>query len=139
MYRAYNRRKHRKQMRPEELANLRKELDALIDDLKFIPYAIKRMEERRITIDEVLSSVRLGEIIEAHNIIPDDIRVLVRHAVKDTTYSVCPVVSLKNKIVVTVYVNETKDNHETLDWSLYNWKVDLSGDIWSKIYAFGRN
>jgi hypothetical protein len=122
------RRKHHKQMSVEELVYLRALLDSL-PDLPLRRHAEYRRKERRLTPENIYNAVKHGLIIEAHNNVKNDIRILLRHNLENEAYAVCAVVSLRKQDIVTAYVNEQNDHHPTLNWALYTWKTNLLQSI----------
>lgn len=119
-------RKHFKQMSPREKEVLREAVDSLgISDITdFRNHSLQRLVEKRISAEDVLNAVRFGSVIEAHSKVRGDIRVLLRQPTKRGS-SVCAVVSLRDRDIVTAYENDNKDKHFTIDWSEYKWQVDL--------------
>jgi hypothetical protein len=72
---------------------------------------------------EILNALRDGEIVEVHNNNAPEIRAVVRADIGFR--SICVTVSLTNRCVVTMWVNNTNDNHFTLRAEEYQWKVNL--------------
>lgn len=117
-----NKRKHYTQMSPKELHYLRSEIDKL-GTFDFTDYAEVRMKERDVAIEDVLKSIYYGKIIEVHNNNYKVIRVLLRYQMNE--YYICTVVDLFKKSIITVYKNKKEDDHFTLNWSQYEWYVDI--------------
>ena len=132
-----SRRKHVKQMSKREKDYLRETIDGL-QNLYITRHCNERIDLKVMTPEEVLRSVRHGNIIECHNNVSNDIRILVRHD-RDHPLSICTVVSLKNEAIVTSYPNPKSDRHFTLDWSQYRWRVDLESEIKRFMYKKGSN
>lgn len=120
------RKKHVLQMTVQDITFLKR---LVIDSKKFkdSPHAKTRSLQKNIpALEKHLQSLiesRKFEIIEYKEIqFKDnrfDIRVVIRGNLslyKDVVY----VLSLTNKNIVTVWVNNSKDKHETLDLSLYD-------------------
>jgi hypothetical protein len=115
-------RKHYTQMSPGEIQHL---LAAVRQrNYDFIPHAFDAMGNRRITPQQVMAVLSYCSIIEAHENVPGDLRVLVRGKIKGDF--VCVVLSLTRSTVVTVYWNRAGDYHKTLDKTVYSWTADLS-------------
>ena len=123
-------RKHRQHMNSAEVRALKEAIRGL-DPTKlysFNWYIKKRMKQRGISRKDINRTIKEGHIIEAHNEKRDDIRILLRHETK-RGLAVCLVVSLKDHCIITVYINESSDNHPTLNWSEYQWNVDLVEEV----------
>jgi len=109
-------------MSPGEIRFLRHEIDTM-GYPQFTEYAEKRMSERNITYEQALKTMYLGKIIEVHNNDERNIRVVLRH--EQEKVGICIVVDLFKKLIITVYKNEKEDEHLTLNWSQYEWYVDI--------------
>jgi len=109
-------------MSPKELHYLRSEINKL-NTFDFTDYAQIRMKERNVEPEDVLKSIYYGKVIEAHNNNSQVIRVLLRHQVNE--YYICTVIDLFKKSIITVYKNKKEDDHFTLNWSQYEWYVDI--------------
>jgi hypothetical protein len=86
-------------------------------------HVIDRMAEKRISDAEIILALRKGHIIEVHANNYPEIRYVVRHEIGNRAICVCA--SHKGN-VVTVWANNARDNHYTLDASQYKWNVDLT-------------
>lgn len=130
-----SRRKHYKQMSPSELETLRDAIDKLdkttLADLQ--SYVLHRMSQRKLEKSDILNAIRGGRIIEAHNKVRNDIRVVLRQETK-RGFSVCVVVSLLKGSIITVYRNDNSDNHYTIDWSEYKWRANLVSEVKHLMY-----
>lgn len=130
-----SRRKHTKQMSPKEREVLRDAVDSL--DItswdRFSRHCIDRILEKKVSAVDIVETIKYGEIIEAHNEVKNDIRVLLRKVTKKGR-STCVVVSLRDGQIVTCYKNRNKDKHSTLGWSEYQWKVDLVEEVKKFMY-----
>lgn len=115
-------RKHYTQMNQTEVAALMAKVRS--SDYSLKPHATDRMRGRSITEAQVKAMLSYSTIIEAHNNIGSELRVLVRGKVQGNFC--CAVVSLTKKEIVTVYWNQAGDHHSTLDKSVYNWQVNLA-------------
>ena len=117
-----NKRKHYTQMSEAEIAKVLRRVRT--EKFTFTPHAKDRMRQRRVNEVEVLTMLGYGKVVEVHNNIGNEIRVLMRGKVAGR-YVVASV-SLTTKKVCTAYANALNDHHKTLDKSLYTWKVDLT-------------
>jgi hypothetical protein len=117
-------RKHFTQMSEQEIQSL---MNA-VRNSKFVlsRHAMDRMRQKRVTENQILGMLTYGKVIEAHDNIPGDIRVLVRGKVAGNY--VCAVVSLVKNEVVTTYWNEAGDHHKTIDMSQYKSTRDF---VWA--------
>jgi hypothetical protein len=115
-------RKHHSQMNTDEVRNLMSKVRNT--QFEFTPYTQFRMNGRRITEQQVKAMLTYCTVIEAHNNIASEIRVLVRGKVQGDF--VCAVVSLTTKKFVTVYRNRNGDHHASLDKSIYKWQANLA-------------
>lgn len=111
-------RKHRFQMTDKEIY----ELESYIHNVSTwfnTPHQAWRAKRRAVPPSEVLDTIKSGQIIEIHNNNAPDIRAVMR---KDFYRdSVCVVVSLVYRRIITVYTNSLDDQHYTLDASKYRW------------------
>jgi hypothetical protein len=108
-------RKHFTQMSPQEIQFL---MDA-VRTKKFVlsNHAMDRMMQKRISENQILSMLSYSKVIEAHENIPGDVRVLVRGKIAGDY--ICAVVSLVKNEVITTYWNQAGDHHKTIDMSQY--------------------
>ena len=86
-------------------------------------HALDRMNQKRVTETQINTMLGYGKVIEVHNNVASEIRVLMRGKVAGKWCNA--VVSLTTKQVVTCFWNELNDTHRTLDKSQYKWTVDL--------------
>ena len=94
-----------------------------------MPYHLhERLRQKYITLDDVVNTIERGEIIEVH-IIDNSFRVLLRLRKEGTCRDVCVVVELCNNVVVTAFVNQSADKHDTLRLELYDDSLDVIG-LW---------
>ena len=109
-------RKHRLQMSQEE-----------IDFVEYVLYAMSgwviesalihaAKKGRKFTQAEVLQAIKTGRVIEVNSYG----RVLIRSA-----KGVCVVVSLCDRLAITVWFNAPHDNHKTLKRNEYTWDVNV--------------
>ena len=116
-----NKRKHQSQMSQKEKDLIHSIVK--VGKYRVDSYPTNRMGQRCISDLDIALTVATGEVIEAHNNVKDDIRVLLRKDIKGK--SCCVVVSIIKKRIVTCYWNDANDNHRTLNASLYKWNVNL--------------
>lgn len=86
-------------------------------------YLWRRKQSRHIPIHRVFQVLQKGYIVEVHNNIPDDVRVVLRH--DNAKFGTSVVVSLKTGRIVTMYENPSWDRHYG-DSGLYKWEEDLT-------------
>lgn len=114
-------RKHITQMKPLESAFIHGYLRS--DKRTFTSGAAHfyhRASERTFTFAEAVQAIRTGKVVEVHNDKAPSVRTLVRDS-KGT----CVVLDLTGGVIVTVYYNDPEDKHDTLNWNLYRWDVDI--------------
>ncbi len=71
---------------------------------------------------DIINALRYGTVVEAHANNWPDIRFVLRH--NKGNRAVCVCANLRGE-VITVWANNTGDNHRTLDRSQYQWKENL--------------
>jgi hypothetical protein len=115
-------RKHRDHMTSQEEKVIYKLIKSNIYRLS--EHAKIKMIERDILNEYINDSLRKFEIIELHwkNRTP---RVLIRNQREINGYSICLVIDLLHKEIITVYKNKFEDNHYTLDEGIYTIDVNL--------------
>jgi hypothetical protein len=94
------------------------------NQFKHTYYSYNRQYERDIEDLAVQKAIKYGNIIEFHYK-DGDSRVLLRGATNSEGYSICVVVSLNKKEIITIYKNQITDNHDTLHNEIYNNKIDI--------------
>ena len=123
----YNdRRKHISQMTSQEIKVLRSKL-MNIEYFNFTDYSLNKVKHRNISKYNVIGAIRNGDIIEAHNNKLGDVRILLRCDINNI--SVCVVISLKKELIVTAYLNNINDNHETLNRDNYKWNAVITNRL----------
>jgi hypothetical protein len=75
-----------------------------------------RHETRQVTHAEILRCIKTGRCIEVNSFG----RILIRDK-----HGICVVVSLCDRHAVTTWKCDVKDTHQTLDRSIYKWKVNV--------------
>jgi hypothetical protein len=115
-------RKHYTQMAKEEIHALLKAVKSR--NYSIVPHALDRMREKGVQPEQITTMFQNGTIIEAHENIPGETRVLVRGKVGIDF--LCAVVSLTRNKIITLYWNNNGDDHHTLDGSIYKLKRDFS-------------
>lgn len=115
-------RKHYSQMTKWEI----KRIQDAINNSHFThtEYSLQRTIGRSISELDIQRVIKFGSIIEFHYK-DGDLRVLIRGTEKVNHDSVCVVVSINKKHIVTVYKNDCEDNHYTLHKEIYNRSIDL--------------
>lgn len=122
-------RKHGKQLSTGEKEIIWKRLRAVDNSAwKLTSYAQARLDERNIdaNINDVVSTIHNSYIVE-YRIIEDhrrnifDVRVVLRsNEIVNNRYNLNVVFSLSCKSIVTLWLNDAKDDHKTLRWEIYN-------------------
>jgi len=84
-----------------------------------------KSKERVITKEEINRTIHNYNLIEFHH--KNSNRVLIRGKVDEKGYNICAVLDLKYSEILTVYANETTDNHyNTLDRTIYRKRLDIA-------------
>lgn len=114
-------RKHITQMRGDEKAFIHGYLRTQVGRLSSgVQHFYDRATERHFSLEDAISAVRCGLVVEVH----DDKKPSVRALVRDQK-GTCVVVELGSLRIITVYYNDPADQHDTLNWNLYRWTVDV--------------
>lgn len=122
--RVTNQRKHRVQMNETEAATVMTYLRSVSAwDGYGDVHVTERQDARRVSNAEIAAAIKHGTLVEVHVNNHPDVRAVVRYDLKGR--SVCVVVSLCQRRVVTTWVNATTDNHSTLRREEYQWNVNL--------------
>ena len=130
-------RKYVSQMSQHEINGLSDRLKRLSSngDLQFTTHTFDRMNEKGIiaTQKDIISMIRNSSIVE-YKIDKDPVEdryverlVVSSKAVVNKHYRLKVVFNLTNRTVVTVWLNHVKDNHKTLDWTLYDKNMKVFG------------
>ena len=121
-------RKHFTQMTLKEIDHLTNILNSL-DDLEFTDYSYDRLDKLGVQEDyfqDMIHNFTDDMVIEyntgKHG---KDKRVLVRdtkivHSDDGEPLNICFVVSVPNKKIITIYVNDANDHHDTINFNYYN-------------------
>lgn len=112
-------RKHRTQMSSEEIVfteTLIHNLNGVIDD----EHVRDRMKQKKVTEADIVNTLKWGNVIEVNSLS----RVVMRLNTGKRK-GVVVVIDPSTQAIVTVWYNSPKDRHDTLDKSLYTWKVNL--------------
>lgn len=117
-------RKHRTQMKTAEIAALEARI-RLVCDPEIASHAAERMQEKRVSGQEIANCIKWGQAIEIHNE-AGELRAVVRHAYGKPKVAVCVVISLETGVVVTTWKNAGNDNHKTLNVFAYQWTVNVA-------------
>lgn len=100
----------------------------LKDSLELSSHAASQVVTKHINPSrDVIKSIELGaySIIEANIVYKKDLRALIRSdsyyysQAKKCNVNVCLVISIPDQCIVTVYENNVKDRHKTLDSCRY--------------------
>lgn len=84
-----------------------------------------KSKERVISNEEIQRAIHNYNLIEFHH--KDSNRVLIRGTVNELGCNICAVLDLKYSEIVTVYINDVKDNHyNTLDRTIYRKSLDVA-------------
>lgn len=119
--------KHISQMTDSEIETLSKAISRLLINvrgLRFGKHAVKRIIDRQIDGSRIFEAMKEYEIIEYNQ--KDfgegtmDNRVLLRGRKLIDNSNFCVVLSLSTRKVITVYLNNAKDRHNTLNINNYN-------------------
>ena len=86
-------------------------------------HALDKLEGAEITANQLAECITDGKLIEVHNLIKDDVRVVLRKDMDKK--SLCMAVSLIFKEIITCWFNEQTDNHRTLNVSNYTLTLDI--------------
>jgi len=114
-------RKHYTQMNDAETAAIIREVRKHSYTLG--EHAIDRMNQKNVLQGQINAMLGYGKVVECHNNIGNEIRVLMRGKVAGKWCNA--VISLTTKKIVTTWWNELNDHHKTLDKTQYRWTVDL--------------
>lgn len=122
-------RKHYTQFNKKEkslLGDIRKQL--VID--KFSKHARKRINEKyslqSFRKSDYMEAMLYGQIIEVADYGNDDVRIVFRSLTSRNNDHLVFSYSIKNRTVVTAWTNDKNDNHSTIDYSEYNYKMDVN-------------
>lgn len=115
-------RKHFSQMQPAELEEITKFIRSM-QVRRECDHAEVRKAQKNVTPKELELVLKYGTPVEIHNE-AGEARVLIRLTCGRPKVHICAVLGLQSATLVTVWKNAGSDNHATLDWSLYNWKID---------------
>jgi len=125
-------RKHGSQLKQHEITKLFNRLKD-VEQWKFSHHALDRLVEKGInaTYDDIVSTIQNSEIIEYKinyngRVNRCEERVVLRaKAIVNGEYNLNVVYSLATSCIVTVWINHINDNHRTLDWSIYDEKMQV--------------
>lgn len=115
-------RKHASQMTKYELRRLYQLINN--NQFSYTDYSKDRLQTRKIKDSRVQNVIKFGCIIEFHYK-NGDYRVLLRSVERANSQSICVVVNLTEKQIITVYQNEITDNHDTLHNEIYDNRIDI--------------
>lgn len=120
-------RKYCTQLSEQEKDGLFKRLKE-IDGWGITGHTLKRIGSKgiEVTYDDIVSAIHNSDIVEykidKNNRLGtyEERVVLSSKAIVNRCYRFKAVYSLTEKKIITVWINHIDDNHDTLDWSLYN-------------------
>lgn len=120
-----NMRKHMSQFTEVEKKHLTKRIGKL-KNLVLKPHLLERIQEKRIYIthDELAEVLVDFDIIE-YRILNMEERAVIRSRTSFYGRNYCLVVSLTKDEIVTIWLNNYHDLHNTLDEELYNKKMKV--------------
>lgn len=120
-------RKHCSQMNDFEMKSIMDKLEN-IERWNIRTHALDRIEEKGInaTYNDLVSMIDNSSILEYkidynQKMNRCEERVLLRaNSVVNVKYNLNVVYSITQRAIITVWINEIDDKHETLDWSIYD-------------------
>lgn len=115
--------KHISAFTPVEKAIVENKLQA-VKSLEKCQHCIDRMQEKKISPDEMMRVFSSFNIIEYH-LKNRSHRVLIRGNINEKGRNICLVVDIITGSIVTAYTNRYDDHHSTLRHEEYDWTVDL--------------
>lgn len=118
---ASNRRKHRNQMNLDEIIFVENIIHSQ-PRWTIGKHAGDRAATKDIPREQVHDVLLSGYVVEVNE--NNDLCVVFRK--EYSGYAVCVVVSLRTRWVVTVWKNNTKDKHTSLNQENYLWDVDMT-------------
>ena len=130
MFNYVGKRKHVSQMCDKDINSLFKRLKNVERNgqtWRMTGHTLKRMDEKgiQVSFEDIVSMIHNADIVEykiddnRFSGKPDERVVLVSKFVVNRCYRLKVVYSLTDRRIITVWTNHVKDNHKTLDWSLY--------------------
>lgn len=120
-------RKHVSQMSNEEKELIEFKI-ANLNGFNPTKYCKSKMEERNITTEDIYNAILVGEPVEYHKK-GNESRILFRSILNKQKKNICCVVRLSDGKVITCYKNDFNDEHDTLNYSLYDESIDIISDI----------
>lgn len=115
--------KHISAFTPAEKTMVISRLQA-VKSLEKCQHCIDRMDEKRISSDEMMRVFSQFDIIEYHQK-NNSHRILIRGKTNERGRNICLVVDIYTGSIVTTYANRFDDHHSTLRHEEYDWNVDL--------------
>jgi hypothetical protein len=131
-------RKYFEQMSDEEVKGLFLRLKSVEESgqrWRMAGHTLDRIHQKGINADywDIVSSVWNAEMVEykidenRFTGAPEERVVIVSNALINGSYRMKAVFSLTEKRIVTVWLNHVKDNHATLDYTLYDENMPVFG------------
>ena len=118
-------RKHATQLQPAEKIFLQQKISGVSkDEWIFSDHAKDRMYERKILDVNVLACFSFFEIVEYHKK-GNESRILIRSKTVFKGRNICIVVAPSKKKNVSVYTNDSRDSHRTIDFSQYSRNLNV--------------
>lgn len=124
-------RKHVSQMSKNEIEILFKRLKKVEDEgsqWRMTTHTLDRINEKKIDANyqDLVSLIHNSDVVEykidknKFNGEPEERVVLSSKSTVNRCYKLKVVYSITKRRIITAWVNHIKDNHDTLDWSLYS-------------------
>jgi hypothetical protein len=125
-------RKHRTQMSKLEIQMVEKLAHTWSSTYVLSTHTEQRMEQKKVTRDELGQTLRWGSVIEVHRNNGTDVRALMQlDEVGPYSDKVSVVISLVDGQVKTVWRNAENDEHATRDTSKYQWRTNLTNVLYA--------
>ena len=129
-------RKYRSQMTTEEMNTIWSKFKN-VEEWGISTHALDRLKQKGIkaTYEDIVSMIDNSQIVEYKIDYEKKINrceervVLVSNAVVNGCYRLKAVFNFGRQDIVTVWINHLNDNHDTLDWSLYDADMKVFEDI----------
>lgn len=91
-------------------------------EYEYLSYTIhlnQRMNQKNISKNEIIKTLKDNEIIEFHY--KNSPRILIRGRNDENGYNICLVINLQDYTIITAYKNKISDNHKTLNTTRYSY------------------
>lgn len=131
-------RKHCSQMTQFEIDNLYARLRSVEErgnKWRIAGHALDRIQQKgiRVGYDDIVSNIHNSNMVEykidenRYTGEAEERVVLVSKALVNRCYRFKAVYNLTERRIITVWINHIKDNHSTLDWSIYTEDMPVFG------------